>query len=111
MIAASPEAICVWPHTMRQNGTTLLRSPIPRNAAQVLPSRGIRTPSTRSAARSIAAASPTRSATMVNGGSAFTAMPVKKNEPPHSTDKASSIAHSAAVIARLRFALATAASG
>ena len=49
---------------------------------------------------SIAAARPTRSTTMVSGGSSLTAMPTKKNEPPHSTDNASSIAHSVGVMVR-----------
>ena len=54
----------------------------------------------RSASRKIAA-SPTLNTTMVKGGSSCTAIPVKKNEPPQSTDSASSIDHSRQVMVRL----------
>jgi len=52
-------------------------------------------------AHRIIAASPTRRTTMVKGGSSRTATPVKKKDPPHRTDSASSIAHSADVMLRL----------
>jgi hypothetical protein len=40
------------------------------------------------------AATPTLRVTIVNGGKSFTAIPTKKNEPPHNTDKVASITHS-----------------
>ena len=74
---------------------------MPRNAAQTRPSRGMATPRRRLTASRSRAARPTRSATMVKGGSSRTARAVKKNEPPQSTDRASSMAHSSGPMLRL----------
>src|SRR5262249_42671604 len=94
-----PEAMWVWLHTIRQNGTTLLSSPMPKKPRHAAPSGGSLSPTTRNTPARITAARPTRSVTMVSGGSAASATPAKKNELPHSTDMASSIAHSSPVIA------------
>src|SRR5665213_1311955 len=85
-IAASPEAMWLWPHTTRQNGTTLLSRPMAKNARQARPSAGVSLSSTFR----INAANPTRSNTMVNGGKVLIRTPAKKNEPPHRTDSSSS---------------------
>jgi len=97
-IEASPLAMWVWPHTIRENGMTLLSRPMPKKAAQSRTPRGIRCPVARTTTWRIKAARPTRRTTMVNGGSSFTAIPVKKNDPPQSTERASSKAHSRAVM-------------
>ncbi len=94
-MAAKPLAMWCWPQTKRAKGTALLSSPMPRNAAQSPGARGMRT---RSAAQSTSAAMPTRATTMVKEGSSRTATPLKKNDPPHSTDSAKSMAHSTAPI-------------
>jgi len=40
------------------------------------------------------AAMPTLRVTIISGGKSFTATPTKKKEPPHNTDKVTSITHS-----------------
>ncbi len=100
-IEASPPAIWVWPQAMRLKGTTLLRTPIAAKAAHMRRSPGTRRPVARTTRKSIAAPRLTRTATMVSGGRAVTAMAMKKNEPPHSIDRAMSRPHSVAVMVRL----------
>ena len=60
--------------------------------------RGTTGPSRGAQAHRMSAASHTRRATMVSGGSSLTATPTKKNEPPQKTESVSNIAHSRAVI-------------
>ena len=100
-IEASPPAIWVWPQAMRLKGTTLLRTPIAAKVAHIRRSSGNRRPVARTIRKSNADPSVTRTATMVSGGSAVTAMAMKKNEPPHSIDSATSRPHSVAVMVRL----------
>ena len=64
--------------------------------------RGARAPSGGAPGWRMMAASPTRRATMVSGGSAATAIPVKKNDPPQRSDSRIRSAHSAAFIGRCR---------
>ena len=52
----------------------------------------------RQTMRSAIAARLTRSVTMVTGGSSLTATPMKKNDPPHRSESATSMAHSPASI-------------
>src|SRR5829696_2185236 len=47
------------------------------------------------------AARPTRRTTTVTGGSSWTAMPVKKKDPPHKAERPMRISHSKAVMLRL----------
>ena len=96
---ARPLAMWCWPHTISTKGTTLLSSPMPKKAAQMRPSVGICCPSRRSTPSSVTAATATRSQTRVKEGSSRTATALKKNEPPHSTARASSMAHSRPPIA------------
>ena len=100
-IEATPDAICCCPQTISEKGITLLRSPAPRKAAHTRPSLGIRCPASRSTASRISAPSATRATTTVNTGSAATATALKKKDPPHTADRATSIAHSRGVIGRL----------
>ena len=95
-IEASPLAMCVWLHTIRLNGTTLLRKPMPASAAQAEAPRGSRRPIALATRMSTSAPSPTRAHTMVSGGSSNSATLLKKNEPPHNTDSSTSSSHSAA---------------
>ena len=100
-IAAREEAMWLWPHTIKQKGTTLLRRPMPKNAHQAARVPGMFMPSARTRTLRITAANPTRKNTMVNAGKLLTKMPTKKNEPPHNTDNRSSISHSFLFMLRL----------
>src|ERR1700732_4817526 len=100
-IAASPEAMWVWPQTTRQNGTALLRRLIPKNARQVDQSAGIRFPIALTSAFRMIAAKPTRRNTIVSGGNALPWTPAKKNDPPHNTDNSNSASHSLRSMRRL----------
>jgi hypothetical protein len=82
--------------TNRPNGTALLRRPMPRNAAHTLARRGTARLSVATTSQSATAARPTRSATIVSAGRSPTAIPTKKNEPPHSSESRSSMIHSKA---------------
>ena len=93
-IEATPLAICVWAKTMRLKGKTLLSTPDTANMPKARRSVGMATPTMRTIRRSASAASATRATTMVKSGTSLIATPTKKNEPPHSIDSASSIAHS-----------------
>jgi hypothetical protein len=62
---------------------------------------GILIPSAFTSTFRIAAANPTRSNTIVNGGNALIWTPAKKNEPPHNTDNSSSASHSLWFMLRL----------
>ena len=97
-IEASPLAIWVWPQTIRQKGMMLLSRPMPKKARHTAHSRGRRRPMMRQTMRSAIAARLTRSVTMVTGGSSLTATPMKKKDPPHRIESATSIAHSRASI-------------
>ena len=83
---------------------TLLRRPIAAKAPQLRRSVGSRPPVMRSTAVRNTEPSSTRTATMVNGGSAVTATALKKNEPPQSSDRKSSSPHSVGVMVRLTIA-------
>ena len=74
---------------------------MPKKAVQTRRSRGIRSPRSRSSPSRMIAASATRDTTTVKTGSSRTAMPLKKNDPPQTVARASSIAHSSGVIGRL----------
>ncbi|MNY29868.1 hypothetical protein D3C86_1639380 [compost metagenome] len=76
----------------------LFSRPMPKNARHTAPSRGRRRPMMRQTIRSAVAARVTRSVTMVTGGNSLTATPMKKNDPPHRSESATSIAHSRASI-------------
>src|SRR5699024_11171705 len=91
--AASPEAMWVWPQTIRLKGTTLFRKPMPRKASQTRQLNDRLMPLIRSMMKRIKAAKPTLSVTMVKGVSSATATLTKKNDPPQSMDKVSSMAH------------------
>ncbi len=78
----------------------LLRRPMPKKAAQARAVCGILRPRSGMTAFRINAASPTRRRTRVSGGRAESATRVKKNDPPQSTERLSSIAHSDADIVR-----------
>lgn len=65
-----------------------------KNATQTSPLVGIAMPPALITASRIKAASSARTVTIVSVGNSLTATPTKKNEPPHSTDKPSSMAHS-----------------
>jgi hypothetical protein len=72
----------------------LFISPMKKNAVQIFGDLGTAIPAILRPARRASAASPTRAATMVKGGSSLTAMPVKKKEPPQMTERAVSMAQS-----------------
>ncbi len=97
-IAATPEASWVWPQTISAKGIALLRSPIPKNAAQTVRLPGIAVRVTPITSQSIAAAIATRANTTVSGGSAATVTALKKNDPPQSTDRNTSSAQSRRLI-------------
>ncbi len=69
---------------------------MPAKASHIRGSRGIHCPMARMTTCRVRAARPTRSIMMVSGGSSLTATPMKKNDPPHSTERMSSMAHSLA---------------
>src|SRR5580700_8044857 len=93
-IDATPEAMCDWPQTMREKGNTLLRKPMPKKATQTRRSRGRPDPKNRRTTSKMAAERATRATTTVKVGNSFTATPLKKNEPPHRTDKERRSTHS-----------------
>ncbi len=97
-IEATPEAIWLCPQTISENGIALLSTPMPRKASHTVRSRGSDFPAIRIAACSTSAAMATRENTITKGGNSRTATPLKKNDPPHRTESAISIAHSAGVI-------------
>jgi hypothetical protein len=97
-IEARPLAMWFWPQTISTMGIALLRTPMPKKAAQALGSRGSLTPAILSTRCRASAARATRQATMVSGGSSFTATAMNRNEPPHTIDSTISIAQSDAVM-------------
>lgn len=96
--AATPDATCSCPHTIRLNGITLLRSASAKNAAHNRRSVGILVPITRMATSRIVAAITTRETTIVNVGSSLTATPMKKNELPNNIERNASSIHSSRFI-------------
>lgn len=100
-IDARPLAICACPQTISEKGMMLLGVPIARTARHAAALAGMAIPATVRNIASAAAASSTRSATMVKVGSPAMATPMKKNDPPHSTESATSIAQSPAAMVRL----------
>ena len=67
---------------------------MPKNSPHAFLSLGIDRPSAASSVHKARAAMPTRRTTIVSGVSSLTATATKKNELPHSTESAMSIAHS-----------------
>jgi hypothetical protein len=105
-IEARPAARCVCPQAIKAKGRALLPSPSSARAARALPLLGSLAPVKGALAHRMRAASPTLKPARVNGGSSFTATPMKKNDPPHSRDKRPNRPHSRAVIARCATAIA-----
>lgn len=68
-IAARPDAMWIWPHTINVKGMTLLSRPMARNAAHAASEPGGRKPDATTIIQSAAAAGATRSETIVSGGS------------------------------------------
>jgi len=91
-MAARPLAICTWPHTISTNGTTLLSSAMPSMARRPARSNWSARPCSASSRCNAVAANATRANTIESGGTSPTATPIKKNEPPHKTERASSSA-------------------
>ena len=83
----------------------MFNNPMPKNAAQTLRSVGMRMPMAFMASSRRKAARVTRQTTIVKVGSSATATPLKKNEPPHRTERTSNKLHSLGVIALLILAL------
>ncbi len=77
---------------------TLFNNPIPKNAAKTPKLFGGRSPMTNAMLHNAMAAIPTLSKTIVSGGRSATAIPTKKNDPPHRMDRATNITHSRAPI-------------
>jgi hypothetical protein len=73
---------------------------MPKNARQADSPAGILLPNAVTETFRMMAASPTRKDTIVNGGNALTWTPMKKNEPPHSTDNSRSTSHSLPLMRR-----------
>ena len=93
-IAAKPELIWLWPQTIRLKGKTLFNSPMVKNAIQMGVLLGIGSFNASTTSHNVIAASPTQRVTIVKGGKDSRAISAKKNDPPQSTDKVTSIAHS-----------------
>ena len=89
-IEANPLETSVCPVTISENGSTLLSSAMAKKGFQPATVRGNRILYAHSTGRRIRAASATRSSTTVSGGSSRSTMPLKKNEPPHSTESTAS---------------------
>ena len=96
---ARPPVILVWLQKIRLNGMTLLRRPMPAKASQ-RPWIARCWPVTTAASWRARAASATRARTRVRGGNSATATATNRNEPPHSTERTASSAHSVGVIVR-----------
>jgi hypothetical protein len=91
---AKPDAMCVWPHTIRLKGMTLFNNPIIKKATHTFGLFGRLKPIKSTIIHNVMAASPTRNVTIVRGGNSATATPTKKKDPPHSRDRVISISHS-----------------
>jgi hypothetical protein len=74
----------------------LFKSPIPKNAGHNPLLFGMRSFKAKNTAQSVMAAMPTRPRTIVKAGKSRTAIPLKKKDPPHSTESAINMAHSRA---------------
>jgi hypothetical protein len=92
-IDAKPEAIWVCPHTIKTNGIALFSKPIAKNEPQIARLLGDRNPKKKANDHKANAAMPTLKVTIVRGGKSLTAIPTKKNEPPHIVESRMSIAH------------------
>jgi hypothetical protein len=99
---ASPLGMKVWPITIRENGMTLLSSPIATNGFQPATPLGRLIPCMRSSGSRMAAPKTTRRNTRVSGGNSRNAAPLKKNEPPQRIESTASSDQSRASI-RLSF--------
>jgi len=100
-IEANPDAIYVCPQTIKENGITLVIRPIIKRDLQRAADLGAFCPLKNKTAHRISAAILTRRVTIVSGGNSETATPTKKNEPPQSMDRDSSIPQSLSVITLL----------
>src|SRR6185369_3566269 len=89
-IEASPLGMVVCPITISENGSTLLNKATAKNGRQPEMPFGNGRRQARSSGSRISAASATRSSTSVNGGNSRSTTPLKKNDPPHSTESADS---------------------
>ncbi len=101
-IAARPLAMCFCPQRMSANGTTLFRRLKTAKLRHAARERGRRPPVRWMTATSASAAKPARPNTTVSGSKVPSRTLLKKNEPPQNSASTSSIAHSAALIARGR---------
>jgi len=97
-IEAKLELICVCPHTIKQNGKALFKSPTTKRACQCCAVFGKGSLSASIMAHKPSAARPTRNVTIVSGGRYAIKTSTKKNEPPQSTDKMTNILMSATLI-------------
>jgi hypothetical protein len=89
-IEASPLGMVVCPITISENGSTLLNKATAKNGRQPEIPFGNGRRKARSSGSRINAASATRSRTNVKGGNSRSTTPLKKNDPPHSTESAAS---------------------
>jgi hypothetical protein len=99
-MAATPEAMSRCPQMMSVKGTMLLMMPSTIRSRHWLKVLGGRKPSTSRAAHRKAAPPATLSATMVSGGSPFSAKALKKNDAPQIAPRISSSSHCRAPIWR-----------
>jgi hypothetical protein len=86
-IEASPVSMWSWPQAISVNGTTLLRHPITRSAAQTRAARGIFRPRTATTAQRASAAQVTRCATEVRTGTSSSAVRMARKEPPQRSER------------------------
>jgi hypothetical protein len=87
---ARPLEIMVCAATNSEKGITLLSMPMPKNGSQPARPFGRAPPDAFRNGNSRTAPNATRTNTMVSGGKSRSATPVKKNEPPHSTESSTS---------------------
>ena len=92
-IDASPPEMCVCPQVMSENGSAFAKNPIMANAIHICGDLGMVLPVAAMTAHNTTAPKNKRAKTMVSGGNSRTAALTKKNEPPHTTESVTNIAH------------------